>query len=128
MKTLIVEDDPDILDVVSLSIEMRWPDATVVAAQTGASGLEAVGSARPDLVLLDLGLPDMDGLEVCRRIRESSDVPIIIVSVRDKPTDIVKGLENGADGYITKPFNVMDLLARIGVALRRARAAGSAKP
>lgn len=123
MKALIVDDDPDILEVVSLCFEIRWPDATVLKAQDGASGIEMFQKQGADIVILDLGLPDMDGLEVCRKLRESSNVLIIILTVRDQPKDIVRGLETGADDYITKPFNQLEFLARVQAVLRRGQVA-----
>ncbi|MBI4282755.1 MAG: response regulator transcription factor [Chloroflexi bacterium] len=119
MKALIVDDDVDIGDMVALCFEIRWPEATVLVAQNGTKGIELFDDEHPDIVILDLGLPDIDGLEVCRRIRENSDVPIIILTVRDQKKDIVRGLEAGADDYITKPFNQMEFMARSQAVLRR---------
>ncbi|MDP3061979.1 MAG: response regulator, partial [Chloroflexota bacterium] len=96
MKALIIDDDPDVLDVVSLCVELRWPDATVLTAQDGATGLETFAKESADVIILDLGLPDMDGLEVCKRLRQQGTVPIIMLTVRDQPNDIVRGLETGA--------------------------------
>jgi two-component system, OmpR family, KDP operon response regulator KdpE len=122
MKVLIIDDDPDILDVVSLCFEVRWPDATVLIAADGATGLKTFEEEGADLVILDLGLPDMDGVEVGRRLQEiSDDALIIILSVRDQRRDIVRGLEMGTDDYITKPFDQMELLARAQAVLRRGR-------
>ena len=90
MKVLIIDDDPDILDVVSLCFEINWDNCTVVAAADGRSGLESALRDSPDLVILDLGLPDVDGLRVCEQIREASDVPIIMLTARDRETDIVR--------------------------------------
>lgn len=122
MKILVIDDDPDVVEVVSLCFEMRWPDAELVSAGDGASGLEDVERENPDIVILDIGLPDMDGFEVCRRIRRFADVPIVMLTVRDQETDIVKGLELGADDYITKPFSHIELLARVQAVRRRAQA------
>ncbi len=93
---------------------------SVQLAENGQSGLTAAAVVRPDLILLDLGLPDMDGIEVIRRLREWSKVPIIVLSVREREDDKVKALDAGADDYLTKPFGIAELLARIRVALRRA--------
>lgn len=112
MKTLIIDDDPDILEAVALCFEIRWPDTVVVTAVDGQSGIKQFRDQGADIVILDLGLPDMDGLEVCRQLREISEVPIIILTVRDQRKDIIRGLEMGADDYITKPFDQMELLAR----------------
>ncbi|MFW6195010.1 MAG: response regulator transcription factor [Chloroflexota bacterium] len=120
MKALIIDDDPDILDVVSLCLEVRWPDMAFATASDGGQGIKALQKENPDLVILDLGLPDMDGLEVCERIRQISRAPILILSVRDREIDIVRGLNSGADDYVTKPFSQMQFLARVGALLRRA--------
>lgn len=93
---------------------------SVQLAENGQSGLTAAAVVRPDLILLDLGLPDLDGVEVIRRLREWSKVPIIVLSVREREDDKVKALDAGADDYLTKPFGIAELLARIRVALRRA--------
>src|SRR3972149_9617659 len=122
MKVLIIEDDPDVVEVVQLCFELRWRHSQALVASTGAQGIELVESESPDIVILDLGLPDMDGLEVCRQVRSFSDVPIVMLTVRDSEVDIVKGLEMGADDYITKPFRHIELLARVQAVLRRAPA------
>ena len=119
MKTLIIDDDPDILEAVSLCFEIRWPDTSVITATDGGSGLKQFRDQGADIVILDLGLPDIDGLEVCRQIREMSDVPIIILTVRDQRKDVIRGLEMGADDYMTKPFDQMELLARARSVMRR---------
>ena len=126
MKVLCIDDAPDILDVLSLSLRMRWPDVDVLKAEDGPTALALFERESPDLLIVDLGLPGMDGYEVIRRVRLYSDVPIIILSVRDEEQDIVKGLELGADDYITKPFGHLQLLARIQAVLRRATATPSA--
>lgn len=122
MKTLIIDDDPDILEAVSLCFEIRWPDTTVITAGDGGTGLSKFRAEGADIVVLDLGLPDMDGLEVCKQLRELSEVPIIILTVRDQRKDIIRGLEMGADDYVTKPFDQMELLARARSVLRRGQA------
>ncbi len=119
MKTLIIDDDPDILEAVALCFEIRWPDTVVITATDGQSGMKQFRDQGADIVILDLGLPDMDRLEVCRQLREISEVPIIILTVRDQRKDIIRGLEMGADDYITKPFDQMELLARARSVLRR---------
>jgi two-component system KDP operon response regulator KdpE len=115
---LIVEDDPQI---------RRFLRATLAAegyiyyeALTAADGLSQVNARRPDLILLDLGLPDGDGLEVIRRVRESSQLPIVVLSARGEESDKIAALDLGADDYVAKPFGVGELLARIRAALRRA--------
>ncbi|MCH7484990.1 MAG: response regulator transcription factor [Chloroflexi bacterium] len=119
MKILIVEDDPDVVEVVSLCFSLRWPDAHVISASTGEDALAHVDKDKPDLVLLDIVLPDMDGFQVCQEIREFSDVPVVMLSARDTEVDKVRGLEMGADDYITKPFSHLELLARVRAVMRR---------
>ena len=121
MKILVIDDDPDIVEVVSLTFEMRWPEAVTVSASDGTSGIDLVEIESPDIIILDIGLPDMDGYEVCKEIRRFSDAPILMLTVRDKEADIVKGLQMGADDYVTKPFKHIELLARVQAVLRRAQ-------
>ena len=118
MRVLIIEDDPDVVEIVSLSFEVRWPNVQVLRAEFGQVGISLAYSENPDLIILDLGLPDMDGFDVCSSIRSSSDVPIVILTARDSVDQITKGLEVGADEYITKPFNPVELLARASTLLR----------
>lgn len=122
MKVLVVDDAPDVAEVVGLCFELRWPGTTLVRAADGEAGLAALEREGADLVILDVGLPGMDGYEVCRQIRASSPVPIIMLTVRDEDTDIVRGLEAGADDYVTKPFSHIQLLARANAVLRRTQA------
>ena len=123
MRILLVEDDPALAASSLDGLAALGFDADHVA--TGTAALEAATGAgvRPDVVLLDLGLPDMDGQEVCRRIRAASDVPIIVVSARGDETDRVIALELGADDYLTKPYGMRELAARIRAVLRRTTAA-----
>ena len=122
MKVLVVDDDPDIVEAVSICFALRWPDAELVDAPDGATALSTFEAEEPDVVILDLGLPDMNGLEVCKTIRETSQVPILILTARGGELNKVRGLEMGADDYITKPFSHLELLARIKAVLRRAAA------
>lgn len=119
MKILIVEDAPEVVESVRLGFMLQWREVDVLAAGEGGAALDLVEQEAPDLVLLDIGLPDMDGYEVLRRIREFSDVPVVILTARDDTMDLVKGLELGADDYVTKPFNHLELLARVRAVLRR---------
>jgi DNA-binding response OmpR family regulator len=119
MKTLIIDDDPDIAEAVSLCFEIRWPNSEVLTAPDGATGLKMFKDHGADFVVLDLGLPDMDGVEVCKQLREESDVAIVMLTVRGGRTDVIRGLESGADDYIRKPFDQMELLARARSVLRR---------
>lgn len=119
MKVLVVDDEPDVIEVVNLCFGLRWPEADVVSAKTGEEALQQLEKDPPDLILLDIVLPGMDGFEVCEDVRRISDVPIVMVSARDSEVDKVRGLEMGADDYITKPFSHLELLARVRAVLRR---------
>ena len=120
MRILVVEDEDSIAE--PLVIGLRREGFDVVRAATGGEALEA---AVPDLVLLDLRLPDTDGLDVCRRMRERSDVPIIVVTARGEEADRVVGLELGADDYVVKPFGLRELIARIRAVTRRTSTRGA---
>lgn len=120
LKALIIEDAPDIVETFSLCFELRWPGVEVISTAEGSKGLTLAKTESPDIIILDLGLPDMDGLEVLEGIRSFSNVPIIIVTVRGDEIDKVRGLELGADDYVTKPFSHLELLARVQAVLRRA--------
>ena len=119
MKILAIDDDPDVLDVVSLAFDLHWRDSRVLTAPDGTQGLKAVEQQQPDIVILDLGLPDMDGFEVCRRIRGQYGMPVVILTVRDREQDIIKGLNLGAEDYVTKPFKHKDLVARVWAVAQR---------
>ena len=121
MKVLVIEDDPGIIEVVSLCFQLRWSGTTVISAANGRKGIDFVETERPDVVILDIGLPDMDGYQVLREIRRFSDVPVLMLTVRGEDTDVAKGLELGADDYITKPFSHIELIARVQAVLRRAQ-------
>ena len=118
-KVLIIEDDETIVSLIQLAFQMRWPEAQLISASLGEEGLDLVEDEKPDLVILDLGLPDMDGYEVLKQIRLFSSVPIVILTVRGGEDDIIRGLELGADDYIVKPFRQLELLSRLKVQLRR---------
>ena len=119
MRILVIEDDPEVVEILSLCFEIRWPDANILHVQLGEDGVRMASVENPDIVILDLGLPDMDGFDVCAQIRSSSEVPIVVLTVRDTLEEIMKGLELGADDYITKPFKPVEFLARISTLLRR---------
>ncbi len=124
-QVLVIEDEPPLRRF--LSVTLRTNDYQPVEAETAQKGLELIASRPPDLILLDLGLPDLDGVELTEQIRQWSQVPIIVLSARDRETDKIRALDAGADDYLTKPFAVGELLARLRVALRhRARAQGAA--
>jgi two-component system, OmpR family, KDP operon response regulator KdpE len=114
---LIIDDEKQIRRLLRLALE--GADHQVYEAETGQAGLAEIVHRRPDIVLLDLGLPDMDGVKVLRRLREWSDVPVLILSVRDDAEEKVAALDAGADDYVTKPFDTAELLARVRVAQRR---------
>jgi DNA-binding response OmpR family regulator len=114
---LLIEDEESIADLVRMYFEQEG--FRLVHAPDGRRGLDAVRDRNPRVVLLDLGLPGMDGIEVCRRIRAASDVPVIMLTARDGEVDKVVGLEIGADDYVTKPFSPRELVARVRAVLRR---------
>ena len=119
MKVLIIEDEKSIISAISVAFEFRWPEAKVVSSITGKNGIIMVRKESPDIIILDLNLPDISGFDVLKKIREFSNVPIVILTVRSDDEDMLKGLEAGADDYIIKPFNYMTLLARVKAVLRR---------
>lgn len=119
MKIVIIEDAADIVEVVSVCFEWHWQDCDVLSSAEGKHGLELVKRENPDLVILDLGLPDIDGLQVLKEIRRFSKVPVIILTARTEETNIVLGLALGADDYVTKPFSHIELMARVLCILRR---------
>ena len=119
MKLLIIDDDPEIRASVRLGFEIQWHDVEILEAAGGTDALRAVEEQRPDLVLLDVGLPDLDGYTVLREIRAFSSVPVIMLTARDEPIDKVRGLEAGADDYVGKPFDHLELMARVRAVLRR---------
>lgn len=116
---LVVDDDPHIRDVVCFALAKAG--MTTRAAGDGAEALRLVGEAAPDLIVLDINMPEMDGLEVCRKLRQTSDLPVLFLSSRDDEIDRILGLELGADDYVTKPFSPRELVARINAILKRTR-------
>jgi two-component system, OmpR family, KDP operon response regulator KdpE len=116
-RVLVVDDEPEIRRFLRASLKTHQHE--VVEAENGASAIAAVREAHPDLMVLDLGLPDIDGVEVTRRVRAWNQLPIIILSVRNREADKIEALNAGADDYLTKPFGVGELLARIRVVMRR---------
>jgi two-component system, OmpR family, KDP operon response regulator KdpE len=119
MRILVVDDEPDVVESVRLGFMLQWREIDVVGAADGEAALDSIERERPDIVVLDIGLPDIDGFEVLRRIRAFSDVPVVMLTARDDALDKVKGLELGADDYVTKPFNHLELMARVKAVLRR---------
>src|SRR5918911_900542 len=120
MKILVVDDDPQILDAVTVGLQLQWQDAEVLSATDGEQGLRVFYDQNPDVVVLDVTMPRKNGFEVLQDIRRVSDVPIIMLTARGDDTDQVRGLELGADDYVTKPFSHLALMARIKAVLRRA--------
>ena len=116
---LAIEDEPQLVRFLKASLAGH--SIRLIDAPTGATGLVEASTRVPDLILLDLGLPDMDGVEVCRRLREWTQIPILVLSARGQERDKIEALDAGADDYLTKPFGIGELLARIRVALRHSR-------
>lgn len=123
-RVLVVDDEPQIRKF--LDIGLRAQGYRVVLAEDGATGLQALATQGADLVVLDLGLPDLDGVEVLRRIRQHSAVPVIVLSARQQADDKIEALDEGADDYVSKPFDVNELMARVRAAVRRTSVAAEA--
>jgi len=120
MKLLVVDDDARICEALEVGLQLQWQDARVVTASNGEDGLERFCEEDPDVVLLDVNMPRMNGFEVLKAIRLVSDTPVIMLSARGEDVDQVRGLELGADDYVAKPFSHLALMARIKSVLRRA--------
>ncbi|MBI2869526.1 MAG: response regulator transcription factor [Chloroflexi bacterium] len=127
MKVLIIEDSTEVVEAVSLCFQLRWPDIVIKSTAEGNRAIELVRENGYDVVLLDIGLPDMDGFLVLQQIRSFSSVPIIILTARGREEDQARGLEIGADDYIVKPFRARDLVARVYAILRRTLLADRAR-
>ena len=119
MRILVVDDEPDVVESIRLGFALQWREVEVLGAAEGETALDLVERESPDLVLLDIGLPGRDGFDVLRELRTFSDVPVVMLTARDDAMDKVKGLELGADDYVTKPFNHLELMARVRAVLRR---------
>lgn len=119
MRLLVVDDAEEVIEAVTVSFALQWRETEVLGARDGETALDLVETEQPDLVLLDIAMPGMDGFETLRRIRLFSDVPVIMLTARDSTLDKVRGLELGADDYVTKPFDHLELLARVKALLRR---------
>jgi len=124
MKVLLIDNSEDVIELISLSFKISQPNVEIASSTTGKHGVELVAAERPDMVILDIVLPDIDGFEILRQIRMFSEVPVIILSEKSKELDVLKSFELGADDYITKPFSHVGLLARVKAVLRRSRAFG----
>ncbi|MCL4545303.1 MAG: response regulator transcription factor [Chloroflexi bacterium] len=119
MRVLVIDDDAQMLEAVTISLELHWQDSQILAAQNGEEGLKLFFAHDPDVVLLDVAMPGKNGFEVLKEIRQVSDVPVLMITARGEETAQVRGLELGADDYIVKPFSHLALLARIKAVLRR---------
>ena len=124
-RILVVDDEPAVTDLLAYNLRKAHYD--VLTAADGQIALRVAKESRPDLILLDLMIPEVDGLDVCRELRKSSGVPIIMITARGEEVDRVVGLELGADDYVTKPFSVRELMARVKAVLRRAENGGTEK-
>jgi two-component system, OmpR family, KDP operon response regulator KdpE len=119
MKVLVVDDAAEVIEAVTVSFTLQWRETEVIGADNGEAALDLIEQEHPDVVLLDIAMPGMNGFEVLREIRAFSDVPVIMLTAKDDVLDKVKGLELGADDYVTKPFDHLELLARVKALLRR---------
>ena len=119
MKVLIIEDDANVVEAVSLCLQLRWPEVDISVAAEGIEGVEMSKLGPFDITILDINLPDIDGFEVLKRVRSFSNAPILILTVRGNEDDQARGLEMGADDYVIKPFRPRDLVARVNAVLRR---------
>ncbi len=126
LTALVIDDEPQIRRLLTITLEAHG--YRVITANNGQEGLVLAAQHRPDVIVLDLGLPDLNGLEVLRRLREWTQVPVIILTVQDAEADKIAALDNGADDYVTKPFNTGELLARLRSALRHADKARAEDP
>lgn len=119
MKVLIVDDSTDLAQALTIGFKLQWPFSQVLTADNGEKGLAIFQAEGPDLVILDIAMPGMNGFEVLRRLRQVSDTPVIMLTVKGEELDKVRALELGADDYVTKPFGSLELMARIKAVLRR---------
>jgi len=124
VKVLVIEDKQPVVKDIIFCLQVRYPEVIVISVADGSKGIETIAIESPDLVMVDSALPDTDTLELVSKIREFSDVPLIILSEAETDIDRAKGLEMGADEYITKPFSPIELLARVRALLRRTQGTG----
>lgn len=124
MHVLIVEDTPEVVEIIEVALKLRWTECEVTSVGRGGLAPGIVASARPDLIILDLGLPDVDGIDLLEQIRRISEVPVIILTSRGHEAARVRGLEAGADDYMVKPFSPTEMLARVQAVLRRSSLSG----
>lgn len=125
-RILVADDEPHIREVISFALERAG--LTTLTARNGSEALQMFRRGGVDLIVLDIGMPEMDGLEVCRQVRKSSEVPILFLSARDDEIDRILGLEIGGDDYVTKPFSPRELVARVNAILKRANSGGAVEP
>ena len=118
MEVLIIEDDPTIIESVKITLQLRWSEVNLISTFLGEKGIQLARQEHLDLVILDLGLPDMDGFDVLKQIRTFSDVPVVILSVRKDEINVSKGLELGANDFIPKPFSPGEFVARLKAVTR----------
>ena len=119
MKVLVVDDAAEVIEAVTISFTLQWRETEVLGATDGETALDLVEREHPDVVLLDVMMPGLDGYETLRQLRAFSDVPVVMLTAKDGVLDKVKGLELGADDYVTKPFDHLELLARVNALMRR---------
>jgi DNA-binding response OmpR family regulator len=119
MKVLMIEDDADIIDFMKTALQIGWPEAVLISATNGTRGIEMAEMESPAIILLDLGLPDVNGFDVLKKVRSFSDVPIIITTVSGEENFVVKGLALGANDYITKPLRPLEMIARMKALTKR---------
>ncbi|HZT96408.1 MAG TPA: response regulator transcription factor [Chloroflexota bacterium] len=122
MKVLLVDDEPEVAEIVSLAFSFHRPDYEIVHAENGWEALRKTDEAQPDIIILDVAMPGLNGFEVTQRLRARSDIPIILLTAKGLEEDKVRGLETGADDYIVKPFGPKELMARVDAVLRRTNA------
>ena len=120
MRVLLADDESDLLEVTATIFRLHWAQCDVLCASDGEEALQRFFDEQPDFMILDVAMPGLNGLDVLRRVRQVSNIPIILLTVKGKELDKVRGLELGADDYITKPFSQLELLARVRAVLRRA--------
>ncbi len=119
MKVLIIDDDKNIIESLKMTFNLCWPETKIASTRLGEEGIQMMGMLSPDIVILDLGLPDISGFEVLKQVRQFSAVPVIILTVRGDEIDIVRGLGLGADDYMIKPFRQMEFIARVKANARK---------
>jgi len=128
VRLLIVDDAPEVVESVQLDFMLMWPGTEILSAGDGQTALDLVRRELVDLVMLDIGLPEMDGFEVLQRIRDVSSVPVVMLTARDATDEKIRGLQLGADDYVTKPFNHLELIERVRAVLRRVEFTRSGGP